>query len=714
MVCVGKHQYIRLRRSVMRKAAMKKVVAFATFVVLCSPLLWAGNASPAEHEKTRKTIVVGADEAWMDKWIDAEQIKDAARIIIIPEEKEEKGDYFIEEATISGDMAAGKLRVTGRGAVMRGTDVKVHLFSANQDILIRDLSVDGSRVLVAFDKQGYYFITGKKAFSFSGTMEIKDKGQITFTAIGPVNRLAFDLTHGYAVDGDRFGVVDGNVVLQRIYEKTRPTLVQGVFRYSIADVNTFLYRISFQSYGDVIGSFTMDLPNGEQILTVDGALKWEQKGNRLILDLTSTSAQVFIKGTFSMPEEIRIPVRNGLHYAVIGSDPEKKLVVETGAQEKDLSEAAIEVIYANSRAFLASFHDRFALTVKPLDILPSLAATSRSTQVTYAVNEKGSMLYEMSCQYQNTGMDYLGVEVAGTPLYAAMQGRPIKLTKDQTLFLSFPKSNHGNFDLVSFVSRRPLGFICLVKLPFPEMDLPITTRTTCLFYPPDYFSFTTFGARDGTEMPEARNVILFLVLISLLGVLLVKDRRFVPWFVILATGAFYFDIRLFILLVIISLVLIVRKHIERLQFKKALVIIAVIAAIGLAVFLSFMLTPRLFYQKSSARRLADKTLTYQAEELESIPEFKGTVEIGEGAGAITVPTRTGVLPVKFELPDMGKSISMTTHLVTREKPQKVAVLLVSTRFKYLLYLLMVIAAWMCYTIYMNKEPVRPRGQLPLK
>lgn len=703
----------------MRKAAMRRAVVLVTFIVLCSPLVWAGNAVPSEPEKTRKTIVVGADEAWMDKWIDAERVKDAARIIIIPEEKEEKGDYFIEEATISGDMATGKLRVTGRGAVIRGTDVKVYLFSANQDILIRDLTVDGSRVMVAFDKQGYYFIARKKAFSFSGTMEIRDKGQITFTAVGPVNRLAFDLTHGYAVDGDRFGVVDGNVVLQRIYEKTRPTLVQGVFRFSIADVNTFLYRISFQSYGDVIGSFFMDLPNGEQVLTVDGALKWEQKGTRLTLDLTSASAQVVIRGTFGMPEEIRIPVRSGVHYVVIGSDPEKKLVVETRAQEKDLSEAAIEVIYANSRAFLASVHDRFALTVKPLDLLPSLAATSRSTRVTYAVNEKGSMLYEMNCQYQNTGMDYLDVEVTGTPLYAAMQGRPIKLTKDQTLFLSFPKSNHGTFDLVSFVSRRPLGLICLVKLPFPDMDLPITTRTTRLFYPPDYFSVAAFGAREGSEMPEARNVILFLVLICLLGVLLAKDRRFVAWFVIVATGAFYFDIRLFILLVILSLVLIVRRHIERVQFKKALVIIiAVIAVIGLVAFFLSILTPARFRLKSTdrsaARRLADKALTYQAEEMESIPEFKGTVEIGEGAGSITVPTRTGVLPVKFELPEMGKSISVTNHLVTREKHQRITMLLVSTHFKYLLYLLMVIAAWMCYRIYMNRESIRPHGQLPLK
>lgn len=176
---------------------MKRVIVLVTFIVLCSPLLRVHNASSTEHEKTRKTIVVGADEAWMDKWIDAERVKDAARIVIIPEEKEEKGDYFIEEATISGDMAARKLGLTGKGAVMRGTDIKVHLFSANQDILIRDLAVDGSKVMVAFDKQGYYFITGKKAFSFSGTMEIRDKGQITFTAIGPINKLAFDLTHGY-------------------------------------------------------------------------------------------------------------------------------------------------------------------------------------------------------------------------------------------------------------------------------------------------------------------------------------------------------------------------------------------------------------------------------------------------------------------------------------------------------------------------------------
>ncbi|MGA1791227.1 MAG: hypothetical protein ACMUIM_07060 [bacterium] len=688
---------------------MKKVMVLLTVSFF---LLWSASfslakraSSPDGDSKTRKTIVVGADEDWMDKFIEAEKGKDASKIIIIPEEPEEKTDYFIEDLKIKGDMAAGQLSLTGEGHVMRGQEAKVYLFSSNQDILIRDLQVNGARAIGAFDKQGYYFISTRRAFSFKGTLQIKDKSQIKFKTIGPVNRLVFDLTHGYAVDGDQFGIVDRDIILQRIYEKTRPALVRGSFRYSLADVNTFLYQISFQSYGDVIGSYTLELPNGEQVFDVEGALRWEQRGSRLILDLTAASTRVAIKGTFQLVDEIRIPLRKGLHYVVIGSEPEKKLTLETGAQEKDLSEADMEVLYSNSRAFLASFHDRFKLKIQPLELIPSLAATSRSTQVTYALNDQGSILYEMNCQYQNTGVDYLEVDVTGTPLYAAMQGRPVKLTREEKLFLSFPKSGHGNFDLVSFVTRRALGWISFVRLPFPKIDVPITTRTTKVFYPADYLSLTVFGARGGSEMPEAKNIILFLVLVSFLGALLVKERRFVFWFLILAIGAFYFDVRLFILLIILSLTLIIRAYAGKVKFKKLFLVVAAVIVLALTVLLSLWIMKgfRLKQPYYAAQRLADKTIPMEDEALEQAPRFKGTTRIGEGTGAITVPTKQGVLPVKFELPSLGKSLSVTNHLVTREKPQSITMVLFAARFKYILYILMFIAAWMCYKIYMKRQ-----------
>jgi len=687
-----------------------KMFLLPCVIVLCCPLIALAQKSPPsmKNANTNKTIVIGADEAWMNKLIDAQKGKEKSKIIIIPDESEEAADYFIEEIKISGDMAEGHMKISGNGGVMSGGRGKIYLFSANQDILVKDLYVNGSKSQVAFDKQGYYFISQMKHFSFKGSMQIKNKPQIQFKAIGPINKLAFDLIHGYAVDGDKFGVVDQDIILQGIYERTRPSLVKGIFRYSLAEVNTFLYLLSVQSFGDMIGSYTLELPNGEQVLSVDGALKWEQTGSRLKLDLTSVHAQVKINGTFMKIDEIRVPLRKGLHYVVIGADPQKKLNIETGAHEKDLSEADIEVLYSNSRAFLASFHDKFKLELQPLELIPSLAATSRQTQITYAVNEQGSILYEMNCQYQNTGMDYLEVEMAGTPLYAAMQGRPTKLTKDERLFLSFPKSKHGSFDLVSFSTRRPLGWISFLRLPFPKIDVPITTRDTRLFYPLDYFSFTVLGAQGGSEMPRFKNIILFLALVSLVGGLLVKERRFVVWYLILAMGAFYFDIRLFVFLILMSLVLVIRAYAGRVRFRKLFVVVASIIVLALTVLLSLWLLKgfKLDRPYETTQQWADKAIPSREEALEHVPRFKGTAQIGEGPGAITVPTKKGVLPVKFELPNLGKSISVTNHLVTKEKSQRMTVVLLSARLKYVLYLLMLIAAWMCYKIYIKRVSVK--------
>ena len=687
-----------------------KIVLIASILLLQSPWLALAQRTPqsGRNSNMNKTIVIDADETWMNKLIEAQTGKEKSKIIIIPDEAEEKTDYLIEELTINGDMAERQMKISGNGAVLSGRRGKIYLVCANPDILIKDLYVNGTKTLVAFDQEGYYFISPAEKFSFKGSLEIKDKTQIPLKAIGPINRVSFGLVHGYAVDGDKFGVVNQDIVLQRIYERTKPVLVKGVFRFSLADVNTFLYQLSFQSFGDIIGSYTLELPNGEQILSVDGAFKWEQKGSRLILDLTSTHAQLRINGTFMKIDEIRVPLRKGMHDVVIGADPQKKLNIETQAREKDLSEVNIDILYTNSRAFLASYQDKFKLQLLPLELIPSLAATSRQTQVTYAVNEQGSILSEMNCEYQNTGMDYLELDIAGTPLYAAMQGRPIKLTKEERLFLTFPKSKHGTFDLVSFATRRPLGWISFVRLPFPKIDVPITTRHTKMFYPPDFFSFTVFGAKGGSEMPGFKNMVLFLVLVSLLGGLLVKERRFVGWYMILAIGTFYFDIRLFVLLILVSLALIIRAYAGKIRFKKLFLVVVSIIVLALTVLLSLWLLKGLKMEKPyyATQRWVDQTISPREEALEDVPRFKGTAEIGEGPGAISIPTKKGVLPVKFELPNLGKSISVTNHLVTKEKSRKITVVLFSSRLKYILYIFMLIAAWMCYKIYIKKVSVK--------
>ena len=84
---------------------------------------------------------------------------------------------------------------------------------------------------------------------------------------------------------------------------------------------------------------------------------------------------------------------------------------------------------------------------------------------------------------------------------------------------------------------------------------------------------------------------------------------------------------------------------------------------------------------------------------ERAPNMKGMHSLGEGTGAITVQTRTGVLPVKLELPRLGKEITVTNYLVTKENPVSLKIWIISSWIRYVFYLVSLLAGLMGYRIY---------------
>ncbi|RLI93317.1 MAG: hypothetical protein DRO92_04550, partial [Candidatus Altiarchaeales archaeon] len=84
------------------------------------------------------------------------------------------------------------------------------------------------------------------------------------------------------------------------------------------------------------------------------------------------------------------------------------------------------------------------------------------------------------------------------------------------------------------------------------------------------------------------------------------------------------------------------------------------------------------------------------------PRFKGFQEIGEGEGAITVPIRKGVLPVKLELPRLGKTITVRNYLVTKEKQINLRVFIIAEWFKYIFYLISLLAGILAYKEYKKR------------
>ncbi|MFO7710466.1 MAG: hypothetical protein R6V53_01750 [Candidatus Woesearchaeota archaeon] len=608
-------------------------------------------------------------------------------IVIINET--EKEFYAVDNIRLTGDLNEDQLRLDGSGEVIEGKNTKVYLFGPSKDILIKNLFVNGEKTTVSFDKKGYFFIADEGQFSFFADMMIRSLGQLKLDVPGPVNELNVNISHGYAVDGDRYGLYEDTIVIQRS-EKVART-VDGAFRYSYAERNSFYYRLDLRSFGSSLGRYEMDLPNGEKVSQVTGALSWEQIGNRLVMELDESRATVVIQGYFDTAT-IRTPLKEEKHHVLIESDPEKKLTISTSAQELDVSEAPLPSQYSNSRVFLASYYEPINVDVKPLDLMPSAAAAVENLNTRIAITPEGGVLGEASYNYANTGVDYISADIPGTPLYAATRSGPVKLTKDEEFLLAFPKTNRGKLDLVYYDSVDPLGIISFIDVPVVNMKLPISEARTSIYLPNDQYVMGIFGAEGDSELPGFKSIMLFVIIMGIIGYFLFRNKL-AFLYVFFTGGMFFFDIRLFMLIAAASIVILIKKNFK-MKWKWPLIIgggIAVgILIIGaVLMFLGSMLG-------SATTESFDMANSKSVQYAQEAPMMDGMERVGGGEAEMSVPTRTGVMPVPLEVPRMGKTLTLTNYLVKEQKPLDIQILLVASWVKYIFFLLALGAGYYCW------------------
>ncbi|MBD3388027.1 MAG: hypothetical protein GF416_03170 [Candidatus Altiarchaeales archaeon] len=623
----------------------------------------------------------------------------SAEIVIVNETK--PSFYALEDMTVSGDLNENMLTLEGTGEVIAGEDVKVYILGRPEDVLVDNMRVNGRPVTVSFDKEGYYMILEEGEFTFRGDLTIRTRGQVRLYVPGPVNEMTFDIENGYAIKGDQYGLKEREVIVQRSDKVAM--LVDGSFKYSYAERDQFSYRLDYRSFGSSLGQATLTLRNGESIVSVVGATDYSISGSVLTMELEGETANVAISGTFDS-RNLRIPLDEGRHHVLIESDPQKKITISTGAEEIDLSQSSISPSYSNARAFLASPKDAFSITVDKLEMFPSLAASVSRAVNRIAITEKGSMLAELTYKYSNTGMDYIGIEAPGTPLYAATGYRSsVKLTKDDDkLFLSFPKTEHGTLDMIYFESREPLKFIDMIDVPVANTDLTITEATTQILLPKDYIVLWTYGAKGGSELPSLESVLIFTIVFFGLGYMMKSSFKYALLYLVFSVGLFYFSWVLLILSIIASMVWVIRRYVSQQSVKWMLAGAAVLVVICLFVVAFFgVLSMGIFSMGGSSAGYESRAVVYDADyamvdEAEAPMVMQKSMSVlGAGEGALNVPVREGVLPVRLELPYMGKTISVTSHLVHKDEPLEISVLVVAAWLKYVLYVISLMAGMMC-------------------
>ncbi len=610
----------------------------------------------------------------------------------------QKDHYALEIMQLSGDLETNELKIRGSGEVISGSDVKVYLLGPGKDFLVRNVIVNGERAAVSFDDKGYYFIAQKGKFDFTGDLLIRTLGQIRLEIPGPLNEIQFDIKNGYTVEHDKYGLFEDSVIIQRREEVSKRA--DGEFHYMFDPYrNNFEYKINIEAFGSDIGRYELPLRNSEQIENVDGALRHHITGNNLVLELEGSSASVVVSGTFGNTN-LRVPVDEGKHHVLVESDPEKKISVSTNAREIDLSESPIHRKYSNARAFIASSNERININVQDLDLLPSLSASIRSSKQSMAITRDGGVVGHTEYRYDNTGVDYIPIELPGTPLFASTSRGPVKLTKDSSedqFLLALPKQNNGRLELIYYETIQSLGVFSYFELPLTDVDLPITTQDISIIIPDDYYVLNMFGAKGGSELPTLNSLIVFVVVLGILSYLLFRNYTYTLLSLAFFGFLMLFEMNLFLVAVGLALVIVIRRYTKKskINWKKPLVITGIVFGALIIIAGVFFLLAGLISNTFLSSMEDAKSVRSSVEYDVAYEEAMSMEKIGEDCAQMSAPMREGVLPVKLELPQLGKRITVTDHLVTKEKPSKVHVLMVAEWLKYLLYLIGLICGFFC-------------------
>jgi len=650
----------------------------------------------------------------------------------IPVLAAETNQHALEEVLITGDLSTGKLLITGNGEVF-GDDARINLFGKSENLLVSNLKVNGNPISVSFDASTYYFNLKKGKFVFAADLTLRKGGSADLFAIGPINLLKFELKNGYAVGGDRYGLLEDTIVLQS--GETQVMRTDGFFEFTYGEQNSFYYDIQFDAIGTSLGRYELSLFNAEEITSVEGASGWSIENGRLLLDMSSGSARVGISGFFYTLKLV-LPLGSGKHQVSIASDNERKLSIVTTAKEIDPSEGRVST-GSNGRLFLASQEDTFSVNVKNLALLPSLIATVNRAENLFAINDRGEMLGETSYQYANSGLDYLALNLSGVPLYASTANSAIKLTgEEEQLLLAFPREKSGNFEITFFNSGKSLGLLNLVEVPIPLSGLPITTETTSIYLPKDRIVLNTFGAEGGSELPKLKTIVLFVVIVGAVACIFFKNRKFIVSYIVFGTGLFCFDSRVFMVFLALTLAIIAKRYIS-LKSKKSMIFA------GLVLVCVFIVALSLSGAISSISRgigVDRGVFVFEGQRMNVVEEswaggetqemmsaktqfvsmgglgFGGMKKLVSSAGetTITVPAKEGVYPVKFKLPAFGKRVTVTNNMVTSENPTRIRLILITAWVKYVIYVIALIAGFIGYGVYKtgHKEEKKKHLNMP--
>ncbi len=484
------------------------------------------------------------------------------------------------------------------------------------------------------------------------------------------------------------------------------THVEGNYRWSFGDQKTFTYGFIIQSAGGPLSRIDIPLRNNERIIKVMGG-SWSVQDDLLVILLTEDSANPTVSGYFDA-NILHTPL-NFSGTVLIEADRGKRLLVNTTAIPIGVSQSRVATSLPIGLAYATNGQDTFVVEAKDLGSTPSLVAAVSSATQTFAITDEGSILGEMLYKYDNTGLDYLEISNPGTPLYAANSRGPAKFIDNEygdSLKVEFPAGAEQALDYVYLTKIPRIHLVDKIDVPLAKTDLPISTMTTRILVPEDWFVLGVLGAKGGNDLPSWRNAFIITILFGILAYMINRKWDFIACYIISAIGLLYLSKTLLYLFVAGSIILAIKDKFSYVSMKWALGVAGSLLVLILIINALLDLKPMIGeFSRSTQNDIAETESGFA--QREAMPQFMRFESGMKAPNEIEVPVKVGAIPVKFQLPNMGKTITLTHRIVTKENQPTISLLIISTSLSYAFYLIAFLCGIYGWQIYQKSKLPKP-------
>ncbi|MCD6414095.1 MAG: hypothetical protein J7L23_00510 [Candidatus Diapherotrites archaeon] len=565
---------------------------------------------------------------------------------------------------------------------------RVYLISANKNMF-----VSYSSMPIYFDGNGYFIYLNESGnITVRGRIDYARSTKITFPS--PIMRLKI-ATPTYS--GEFYSVIGKEITLNKYQAEPEEQRITPTYNIFIGRHNSdFAYTLDLSV---VTQEIKLPLYNNEIIDSVSGVENHKISGNTLILYPNKNRVTVY--GHFPGNLTFFKPGLSLPGYVTIQYPGELEVKVSTSATQVDESKVSgIEVRYANRRSYEVYPSHTFSITAAKLETFPSLVFAVDNVNNKLSISENGVILQNTKVYFDNTGLDYVSLYATDLkPLYAGINGAPTFLTKKgDDMYFAVQKRRNQNLELITLDKKPDLGLFSMIDFDVPKIDYPITTFSNTIYYPKDY---QLVYSSEGMHFNWESWLVLLVVFTGVLYIVIpgkTKKRRLILSFLAtLALIALAEASGVFIFFGIIGYAYaLAKKYKDQVnKSKKVLAIVllligalaAVVVVLALAgTFLAGFASPRY-----SAPAMVNEGISRAAVAKDlAVEKASPTAEMG-------LVTKPEILPVKISLPTYSKSLSITSKMVTKDKPLHVSLLLVKGWLVKLIWLLvgslLIVIAW---------------------